>query len=672
VILIALAMSRPTLTASGAKWFGAQEEVGAVVAIDGSFSMSHKPGVSSRFDRATQAVRDLRPALNPGDPFSLLVAGNHPRVLLRGSGYNDARLEKVLKEAGPLPETLNLEATLDQIATLVRETKAPVRECYIVTDGQAVTWESLSDKARRNLQEISGLAHIFVMPITGDSGENLGVTDLVLTAGDLRRGTTARYTAEVRNFGKSPQERVTVTLMVGDKSAGEKTVDQRRIDRIEPGDTVAIPLFARFDEPGYARLTVGINADALQIDNSRRAVARVRDQIRILLVDGDPSDRPFRGETDYLATALVPKGLGAGKSGLAVDVVPWVELGSKSFNAYDIVMLANMPDIRQPQADDLAAFVREGGGMVFFLGDKVTPALLNERIGRGETALMPGEILDMAAADTPEGRPMAMADAGHPLARALSALPRPLLDDVRVNRFFKLTLGPQGRPVFRMAGSEAVLLAEKAVGRGKVLLFTSTADRSWTNLPVHPAFPILMHEVATYLTTQAHERSLVVGEPVVVPVAAKSDQATAVFHAPGGAELAVTVTDRDGRRVAEYDEATEPGFYEMSAGKDVPPVIVAVNVDARESDVRVLSADQLAKVLAGLPVRVLPPGDDAVSAIRESRVGRELWRILMILALATLAIEGYLALRFTRQMVSGGAGQDRGRGFPTTAERRAA
>jgi hypothetical protein len=51
-----------------------------------------------------------------------------------------------------------------------------------------------------------------------------------------------------------------------------------------------------------------------------------------------------------------------------------------------------------------------------------------------------------------------------------------------------------------------------------------------------------------------------------------------------------------------------------------------------------------------LPLRVLEPDDDVLAAIQQSRVGYELWRILLGLALVVLLAEGYLAHRFSRRM----------------------
>jgi len=644
VALIALAMSRPTLTAAGAKWFGAREQVGTVVALDGSFSMAYRPGVGSRFDHALEIVRDTKAVFNPGDPMSLIVMGNRPRVLLRSTGYDDRRLEKDLKEITPLAEPLNLETSLDMIATLVQETRAPVREVYLVTDAQAVTWQNLSEKARRALRQIASDARIFILATAPDSGENLAVTGLDLATGTLRRGTTARFVAEVRNFGRLPQERIVVSLL-----AGDKPVDQHVIDRLGPGDSASVPLFVRFDEPGFVRLSARIGQDALEIDNVRYAVARVRDQVRVLVVDGSPTERPFRNETDYLVTALAPKAPASGKASLVVEAIPWMELPSRRVGDYQVVVLANVADIRQTQVEDLHTFVRDGGGLLITLGDKINPVLVSARMRRGDVSLLPGDLQEPsgAAADAADSRSVAIAEAGHPLARALGVLPSGLLAEAKVQRYFKLTPSADARPILKIAGTDAPLLAEKKVGRGKVLLFTSTINRAWTNLPVHPAYPILLHEMVTYLTTQSHERPLVVGEPMIVPLAAGSLDTSVTFREPRGATLAVQVTERDGRRVVEYDLADRPGFYEMKAG-DAPAVVMGVSVDPRESDVKPLPPEVLKTVLANLPVRVVAEGENMALAIRESRVGRELWQLFLLVGLAALAAEAYFAWRFSR------------------------
>ena len=77
-------------------------------------------------------------------------------------------------------------------------------------------------------------------------------------------------------------------------------------------------------------------------------------------------------------------------------------------------------------------------------------------------------------------------------------------------------------------------------------------------------------------------------------------------------------------------------------------MLAAVNVDPAESDVRALQGDALREALAGLPLRVIAEDADVVAAVHEGRVGRELWKELLILALVLLLIEAFFAQRFSR------------------------
>ncbi len=649
IVLIALAMARPSLRFAAARYLGTGEHVGAVIAVDGSYSMGHRPGVASRFDQAVETAGHLTGALSPGDPVSLVLMGRRPRVLLRNTGLEPQRVHDRLAEAEPLPEPLAIGPCLERLALLAAETRAPVRECYLITDAQAVTWSRLSDKARQILTDLSRETRIFLLPTPPDTGENLALARLELVSGSLRTGRVARFAAEVVNHGTRPRRGVAVSVLVGDAAR-----DQAVIDEIAPGQAVTVPLFVRFMEAGPARVTARIGQDALEADNRHRAVARIRDRVRVLLVDGDPSETLWRSETGYLAAALAPKPEPGRPGSVEVDVVPWSALTEKRLVDFDVVVLANLPDVRPTHVNALFDFVRTGGGLVAFLGDQVNPVLLNARMKHAGEALLPAAV-DEAMAPSGEGAPLAVADAAHPLAAAVDGLPDALLGRSRVRRLFRVTPAPEARSILAVAGTDpaAPLLVEKQVGLGKVLLCTTSADRAWTNLPVHPAYPILLHEALTYLTTRSHERPVVVGDPLVMPVVEREERRSVTVRDPAGEPTTVQVTQSDGRRLVRYERTDAPGFYELTVEEGAEPVVLAVNPDARESDVKVLPPDRLRKALAGLPVRILTPEEDAVAAIRESRLGRPLWPILLALALATLAVEGFLARRFARRMDAG-------------------
>ena len=644
VALLALAMSRPTLR-TGARWFGREAQVGVVLAIDGSFSIAHRPGVNTRFDVAVGRAREVLKTLDAGNPVTLVLLGKQPRIVRRNIGFDPELFEKDLAQLKPLPERLDLEYCLEELEELTAELKAPVRECYVVTDAQATTWQELSDKARQSMTNLAELGRLFILTASSESAENVAISHFELASGTLRQGSMARCIAEVRNCGRQGVERVTATLFLDDKP-----VDQRVVDRVPAGETRPVPLFTRFDRTGTARLSVRLGPDPLDTDNRRALVATVRERLRVLCVDGDPSDKPYQSETDYLVTALVPR-RGPDRSALEVKRISWLELSSQRLADHQVVILANVPDVSATLASALHTFVSEGGGLVVFMGDKVIPRLLNMRMRHGATALLPGKLepLVVAGGGT-EGLTLEPLSSTHPLSAPIAALPQELVAMARVQRYIRIGLEEGGQALVNLAGTDSPLIAEKVIGRGKVLLFATTADRDWSNLMVHPIGPILIHQAVTYLTRQAHERPFTVAEPVVLPLPSRTTADSVLVRDPKGGESSLQITERDGTQAIELARPEEPGFYEIAIDNSLTPLVFAVNVDPTESDVTCLTGEELRLAFTGVEARLFDDAENIAAAVRESRVGRELWRELLILALLVLALEAFLAHWFSRRI----------------------
>ena len=657
--LIALALARPTLPQSRAKLLGAGQRTGAVIAVDCSFSMAHG-GAAKRFDRARQRVDEIASTLEPGDPVSLVGMASWPEVLLRNMGYEKLLFGKMRDKAQVLPQGLNLEGALEVIEALVRDTKGAARECYLVTDAQAHTWQGLSEKALAALQSISRHARLFVVSAATEAAENVAITRFDHTLGALRRGSIARYVAEVVNFGRREASGITVTL-----SADDRVVDRQYIDRLSPGRRRVVRLAYACRSAGDVRLTASLSPDQLLTDNTRHAVAHVHERVKVLCVDGEPSERPFDSETDFLLTAFAPKRTVPDRSLLVQRVSP-IGMASQALEEYGMIVLANLGEIRPAQAAALLRYVEGGGGLVVFLGDRVMPAALNRQLTLSAGPLLPAEVespVGEVSADA-QGWPVRAAASGHRLADVIADLPEELLDAARVFRFFHLRPHEHAQVLLSIAGVDRPLLVEKAVGAGKVLLAATSADREWTNLPVHPIYSILLHESLGYLTTQPNERSFIAGRPLVLPLrrnlgaAGRAGEGEALpakltVRLPNGEEAEIKVTQGAEAGLAEYAKTNQAGFYEIAQPGQARGVLVAGNVDPAESDVRVLGAAALASGLAKCSARVVGPGEDLRRAIRESRVGRELWRELLLIGIVLLIVEFYLAYRFSRRVASG-------------------
>ncbi|MEM7393950.1 MAG: hypothetical protein AAF492_16550 [Verrucomicrobiota bacterium] len=80
------------------------------------------------------------------------------------------------------------------------------------------------------------------------------------------------------------------------------------------------------------------------------------------------------------------------------------------------------------------------------------------------------------------------------------------------------------------------------------------------------------------------------------------------------------------------------------------PASIAVNIDPIEANVKVLDPSVLIQKLGSLDVRVIGQNDALAAVVKENRLGRELSRLLLILAALLFLFQCWLARYFTRRM----------------------
>lgn len=647
IILLALALARPTIMSNAGKWVGGQRRVGVVIAIDASYSMAHGE-FSSRFKRAVARAREILETVEVGDPVTIVLMGSQLRILQSSVGYVPAQAATLLDtKAVVLPERLNLESCLERIEELTRDLKAPTKECYLITDAQALTWETLSDKSRSSLRQVAALGNLFMVRIQPEGEENLAVVGLDFASGTLRKDGAARFSAEVRNQGAKPRKGATVTFSVNGEPVGRQPLES-----LGPGQTKAVSFVTSFDAPGYARLSAELSSDELAADNARHAVVRIPATVRVLCVDGDRRRTPFESETDYVAAALRLKKEGQ-KDGVVVTTVVPQDLASETLRDYDVILMANVDHVVPDQVARLFAFVRDGGGLIVSLGSNVEPDLYNSIFRENGVALLPGEltVISESPAEGSAGWSIAPPRSRHPLSAFLDFLPRDLLDAGGFRKAFRVKAAPGAQEILKFTENDLPLLLEKRLGRGSVLLFTSTVDRDWTDFPVQPLCPILVQQMVSYLIRAGAMKHYMVGEPVFLPAGERTPGSTVTLRGPSGKDITVKVVERDGQTAAAADSSEGAGFYVLRGedGREVSPP-VAVNVDPAESDVKIAGQAALDTQLSGVPIRVVAPGADLPSLVRESRVGRELGGVLLLLALAAFVTQSLLARRFSKRI----------------------
>jgi hypothetical protein len=637
VVLLVLAFAKPFMKDAGNIPPGLGERrAGVVIALDASFSMGHRDGGSSRFEQALGKIATITEGIRPGDPVSLVLLASEHRVVARNLVFDPARFAEMLQNLQPSSEPLNLASVPQLLQSLADGMEAPQKEIHIVTDMQARDWREKPAWLSDAFNDLTRAAVTTIVPVSGGS-DNLAITDLELVSGVLRKDTIARYRATVRNFGPNPVSNVRVKGM-----ADNVTVDTKTIPAIAPGASETVSLFVQFHNSGPIRISAGLDADPLLVDNVRRTVAYIRDEVAVLNVQGSSG-----GSGALIAAALQARGDGAGQENFAVQSVPWTDLPTRDLSEFDVVILDNVPDITPEQARAFEDYVRAGHGLIWFAGDNVDAAAWNERSALGGIPLLPAVIEQVASTSDAlgVGKPLDPAMPDHSICRPLLSLPEDLLGETRFRKVLQVKPAAIGTTVLSLAGTAVPLLLEHSLGRGQVFMFTTSADGAWNNMAVTPVFPMVLQQMVTYLTAREFEKPRLVGDSLSLSYADQPDASEAVFDTPDGEIITVPVRKLRNEYVALIDHALDDGFYLARVSLQAPGMPVAVNVDTTESDVASLSAAETASAFSDSAITVARTDDDLLAAVGQARAGVSFWMLFLSAGLGLLVVESLLAKR---------------------------
>ena len=195
-------------------------------------------------------------------------------------------------------------------------------------------------------------------------------------------------------------------------------------------------------------------------------------------------------------------------------------------------------------------------------------------------------------------------------------------------------------------GDPAVI--ESTLGRGKILLITTSLDRRWGSWAVWPSFPPMMNEfVLDVATGKWSRRESLVGQPL--EILAREDQLalTPRMQAPDQAEYPLrSILDRNAEsRMITFDQTQLSGIYELDWGvASAEKMLFAVNVSPLESDLAHIGPQVIPPHYFRRPDSFAPLAAE-LPAERTTQTG--LAENLLLTVLALIVVEQLLLWRFS-------------------------
>ncbi|MBK6681437.1 MAG: hypothetical protein IPG53_16225 [Ignavibacteriales bacterium] len=527
-------------------------------------------------------------------------------------------LKKIISQIEPGFQTGMLNSAILKAASIIGESENLNKELYIFQIFKKVLLGN-----EKEFTDVSALldSRVKTRLFNFNSKEvvNSAVTGVKVNNQVFEPGKDISVTATIRNFSEDDVNNGLVSLFVNGERGAQKSYN------LAAGKITDVTLSARVEKPGFSEIRVEIDEDDLKADNSRFASIYLPYEFKVVLL-GKASDLKF-------INAAIEAGSFAGNMQIIRKEIS--QTGSLDFNEVNLVIVSGAGG---GDLSKLKNYVKQGGGIMLFPGENTTLAEFSTLLS-SFGVVAPSEMKKDAKALPGKFTSIRFE---HPLLREIFQTQYGnSVESPELFTYFRIPSG-SGTDIISLSDGGS-FLKETRFGKGKVITSAAAAVIPSGNFPVIPIFAPLIYRSLFYLASQepAGEESLI-GEQILIP-GKKTGGGSIELAAPGETGYVLQTSANNGGVV--FDKTVRPGVYKFTRdGKEID--FIPVNLDTVESNSKQLSVSEIENYFQTIKIKNDPeffdPAGNFVQKISESRVGSELWKLFIIIALGLIAVEMYI------------------------------
>jgi hypothetical protein len=616
IALIVAAFARPFLRqgAVASAAIGGAREI--VVLLDQSASM----GYGDHWTRAKDAARAVIRGMGANDRATLVLFGKNAEENMRATA-DRTRLEAAVNAAKVTSGATRFGPALKLAESILSRSPIKRREAVLISDFQRSGWSGSEEVRFPEGMTVSTVS------VASPNTANLAVPSVTFARASFSGQERITVTAGLSNKGDEALKDVPVTLTID----GHEIQTERAGVAAHASGSVS---FTQFTLVGpNIRGSIHAGSDPLPADNNFHFVLTPSAPVSLVIVDsGDRS-----GSSLFLSKALA---IGTTPSFQLDETTP-SRMTPTAFDKRTVVVLNDTMFPPAAGGGALKRFVERGGGLLVVTGDHTTWP-------QGEADLLPGRL--GATVDRTSGRSGSLGylDYSHPVFEVFKAPRSGDFSAAHVFRYRALQASPADRVLARFDDG-AIAAAEKKVGAGRVIVWTTTLDDSWTDIGLKPIFLPLVHQLVRHLAQYEQPTSwFTVGQVLDLTARAKA-KTDRIVVTPAGERIAQSSLGEGNEGLLEL---SEQGVYEVRANgaTNGRPEAIAVNLDPAESELNAIDPRELVAAVTGhaTPMAVQP--EQAQEMTREEAERRQsLWWYLLLAGVGLLAAETMISNHLSRK-----------------------
>ena len=610
---LAFSFARPFIPRDRIPLISQVQDKSVVILVDNSYSMQY----GNLFERAKEEAVNRIDNAGSADEFAVVVFSEEPQQVSKLS--DDITLHKniVVNTVAVSNRITNLYKPLRLAEEILKDARHNERRIVLISDFQSNGWSSQFENW--NIEQSIAFVPI---KIVEEEITNSHIDKFDLKNKRVGDAVAVQFGLQVSTQGTITEQDEEVSLWINGREVDRKMVEEEQAHQV---------FFQQMDlREGTYQGYIALNEDNLTVDNFNYFSFMIEERPSILCIDGTPessqSNAFFLENCFYMGEQTLYDFSVGGKDFLTPNLL----------NNYDVVFLTNESSLTNQQVILLKEFVEEGGGIIISFGGRVNL----KQFSRNLSELGIGSLGERVAVRTLQ-------------------LPNAIIGEVDLKHpifsiFAKSGTGDIFRPKFReyvkvIPDTNAVVIGkydtddafmiERILGKGKILVFTSTFNTEWGDFPVNEIYLPFVYQLAKYvLASSERKNSFVVGEAVSLHSVPGDEWEV---NAPGENIFKVTI---DETGTGYFRETEVPGNYKAVHGDEHR--YFSVNVEARESD---LTSKDEAEVYTAV-TRPINKGENEVKLanlrnIVEEEKNQKLWRYILLFIIALFLFETFFANR---------------------------
>jgi len=318
---------------------------------------------------------------------------------------------------------------------------------------------------------------------------NGGIDSVSVDHTSFTRTFTGRVIARIHNYRKDIPVDVQVTVSLNDKE-----VDRKKLTI--SANSTALAEFTGFDlQLGFSEGRIHIDPnDPLKVDDDFLFSLQRREKLKLLIVDtGKPKQSLYLRQA-YTSSPDLP---------FDVTIVPFSSITPEELAKYEVVVINDVPRLPDKAREKLDDLRRSGQGQLVILAENGESGWWNGY------AKLPVKVEQRIFVSKDRGKPsvsMTTYDRNHVIFKPFEKSTRVALNSAQFFAYMNVAAKPGATVLAKYEDGSPVIVESQKEDHG-LLVFNSTVDSKWNDLPYKPSFLPLFQEMILYLSRYNENRT---------------------------------------------------------------------------------------------------------------------------------------------------------------------